>query len=189
MSEEADAVPSVDVPLAEDLSSVGGGEDAKTRAAQRKEELRKRQAEAIQRNRGERDEANSEFKPKEEKADTKPATAPKQKVLRKDQIENAVRFLSHPKVKDSPLGKRIAFLEHKGLNDDEISEALKRANVSAEDIKAAQAQQESQYEGSRQSFHVPFETQSLLTQQGMMNKDHPRRLNRGRDLSFRRGQC
>jgi len=153
MSEEADAVPSVEV-LAEDLSGVGAGGDAKTRAAQRKEELRKRQAEAIQRNRGERDEANSEFKPKEEKADTKPATAPKQKVLRKDQIENAVRFLSHPKVKDSPLGKRIAFLEHKGLNDDEISEALKRANVSAEDIKAAQAQQEAQYEGSCQSFYV-----------------------------------
>jgi len=52
-------------------------------------------------------------------------------------VENAVRFLNHPKVQSSPLGKRMAFLEHKGLNDAEITLALKRANITPDDIKRA----------------------------------------------------
>lgn len=48
-----------------------------------------------------------------------------------------MRFLNHPKVKASPLGKRLAFLEHKGLNDSEIALALKRANISSDDVKLA----------------------------------------------------
>jgi len=58
-------------------------------------------------------------------------------VVQKEAVENAVRFLNHPKVQSSPLGKRMAFLEHKGLNDAEIALALKRANITPDDIKRA----------------------------------------------------
>jgi hypothetical protein len=61
----------------------------------------------------------------------------KDQPVRAEAVENAVRFLEHPKVKASPLGKRLAFLEHKGLNDAEIALALKRANISSDDVKLA----------------------------------------------------
>jgi len=49
-----------------------------------------------------------------------------------------VRFLNHPEVQSSPLGKRMAFLKHKGLNDAEIALALKHANITPQyDIKRA----------------------------------------------------
>jgi peroxin-14 len=59
-------------------------------------------------------------------------------VVQKEAVENAVRFLNHPKVQSSPLGKRMAFLKHKGLNDAEIALALKHANITPRyDIKRA----------------------------------------------------
>jgi len=59
-------------------------------------------------------------------------------VVQKEAVENAVRFLNHPKVQSSPLGKRMAFLKHKGLNDAKIALALKRANITPRyDIKRA----------------------------------------------------
>lgn len=42
-------------------------------------------------------------------------------------IENAVKFLNDPKVKQAPLTKRIAFLEGKGLTKPEIQAALQQA--------------------------------------------------------------
>nr|CAD1822740.1 unnamed protein product [Ananas comosus var. bracteatus] len=46
--------------------------------------------------------------------------------IREDQIENAVKFLSHPKVRDSPVVHRRSFLEQKGLTKEEIDEAFRR---------------------------------------------------------------
>eukprot|EP00897_Mesotaenium_endlicherianum_P006573 jgi/Mesen1/5944/ME000301S05072 len=46
--------------------------------------------------------------------------------IREDQVENAVKFLSHPKVKGSPVKYRRSFLERKGLTADEIDEAFRR---------------------------------------------------------------
>ncbi|KAJ3048316.1 peroxisomal membrane protein pex14 [Rhizophlyctis rosea] len=48
---------------------------------------------------------------------------------REDIIQNAVRFLKDPNVQKSPLAKRVAFLETKGLTADEIEQALSRANA------------------------------------------------------------
>lgn len=50
--------------------------------------------------------------------------------LREDQIQNAVKFLSHPKVKGSPVIYRRSFLEKKGLTKEEIDEAFRRVPVS-----------------------------------------------------------
>ncbi|KZV31779.1 hypothetical protein F511_00583 [Dorcoceras hygrometricum] len=46
--------------------------------------------------------------------------------IREDQVENAVKFLSHPKVMGSPVMYRRSFLERKGLTKEEIDEAFRR---------------------------------------------------------------
>ncbi|XP_060170460.1 peroxisomal membrane protein PEX14-like [Lycium barbarum] len=46
--------------------------------------------------------------------------------IRDDQVQNAVKFLSHPKVRGSPVQYRRSFLERKGLTKEEIDEAFRR---------------------------------------------------------------
>lgn len=46
--------------------------------------------------------------------------------MREDQVQNAVKFLSHPKVRGSPVMYRRSFLERKGLSKEEIDEAFRR---------------------------------------------------------------
>ncbi|KAJ1261174.1 hypothetical protein BS78_09G007500 [Paspalum vaginatum] len=46
--------------------------------------------------------------------------------MREDYVQNAVKFLSHPKVKGSPVVYRRSFLEKKGLTTQEIDEAFRR---------------------------------------------------------------
>jgi hypothetical protein len=50
--------------------------------------------------------------------------------VREDYVQNAVKFLSHPKVRGSPVLYRRSFLEKKGLTKDEIDEAFRRVPVS-----------------------------------------------------------
>lgn len=50
--------------------------------------------------------------------------------MREDQVQNAVKFLSHPKVRGSPVMYRRSFLEKKGLSREEIDEAFRRVPVS-----------------------------------------------------------
>lgn len=49
--------------------------------------------------------------------------------IREDQVVNAVNFLSHPKVRSSPIVHRRSFLERKGLTKEEIDEAFRRVPV------------------------------------------------------------
>lgn len=51
--------------------------------------------------------------------------APSQPV-REDYVQNAVKFLSHPKVRGSAVVYRRSFLQNKGLTNDEIDEAFRR---------------------------------------------------------------
>lgn len=46
--------------------------------------------------------------------------------MREEQVQNAVKFLSHPKVRGSPVIYRRSFLEKKGLTREEIDEAFRR---------------------------------------------------------------
>lgn len=48
--------------------------------------------------------------------------------LRENIVVSATNFLKDPKVQNAPLAKRIAFLESKGLSQEEINEAISRAN-------------------------------------------------------------
>lgn len=50
--------------------------------------------------------------------------------IREEQVQNAVKFLSHPKVRGSPVIYRRSFLERKGLTKEEIDEAFRRVPVS-----------------------------------------------------------
>ncbi|XP_078431176.1 peroxin 14 isoform X2 [Wolffia australiana] len=56
----------------------------------------------------------------------KAITAPQEQPMREEQIQNAVKFLSHPKVRGSPVVYRRSFLEKKGLTREEIDEAFRR---------------------------------------------------------------
>lgn len=51
--------------------------------------------------------------------------------MREDLISSAVAFLKDPQVNDSPLTKKIEFIESKGLTQEEVQEALRRANGDA----------------------------------------------------------
>ncbi len=46
--------------------------------------------------------------------------------IRQELVQSAVNFLKDPQVQNSPLQKRVAFLESKGLSSDEIEEALRQ---------------------------------------------------------------
>ena len=45
---------------------------------------------------------------------------------RQELVQSAINFLKDPQVQNSPLQKRVAFLEAKGLSSDEIEEALRQ---------------------------------------------------------------
>ncbi len=142
--------------------------------AERKERLRKKQEEAMKAKR-----AESAEKEKPAEAVSAPPSSnlaaesarPKPKpVIREDQVRNAVNFLNHERVKSSSLGKRIAFLEHKGLNDDEITEALKRANISSEDIKQAMDAANNNNNSAQTGSAAPANTPVATAAQGMLYK-------------------
>ncbi|KAK4479326.1 hypothetical protein RD792_014838, partial [Penstemon davidsonii] len=58
--------------------------------------------------------------------------------IREEQVQNAVKFLSHPKVRGSPVLYRRSFLERKGLTKEEIDEAFRRVPDPAPDVSATQ---------------------------------------------------
>ena len=57
------------------------------------------------------------------------STPSEQQPMREEQVQNAVKFLSHPKVRGSPVVYRRSFLEKKGLTREEIDEAFRRVPV------------------------------------------------------------
>lgn len=62
--------------------------------------------------------------------DSPPSVFKNSEPLREDQIQNAIKFLSHPRVRGSPVIHRRSFLERKGLTKEEIDEAFRRVPVS-----------------------------------------------------------
>ncbi|GFZ17471.1 peroxin 14 [Actinidia rufa] len=58
--------------------------------------------------------------------------------MREEQVQNAVKFLSHPKVKGSPVMYRRSFLERKGLTKEEIDEAFRRVPDPPQNVSNAQ---------------------------------------------------
>lgn len=80
--------------------------------------------------------------------------------MREEQVQNAVKFLSHPKVRGSPVIYRRSFLEKKGLTKEEIDEAFRRV---PDPPPSAQATTANQADGQGKTTNVPTQstTQSL----------------------------
>lgn len=61
--------------------------------------------------------------------------------MNEELLGSAVSFLRDPGVASSPLNKKIEFLQSKGLNEQEIEEAMKRANSDEPHTQSQQPQQ------------------------------------------------
>ncbi|KAA8540822.1 hypothetical protein F0562_024785 [Nyssa sinensis] len=68
--------------------------------------------------------------------------------IREEQVQNAVKFLSHPKVRGSPVIYRRSFLERKGLTKDEIDEAFRRVPDPSPSVQPAGTNQDGQLKSS-----------------------------------------
>ncbi|XP_014509226.1 peroxisomal membrane protein PEX14 isoform X2 [Vigna radiata var. radiata] len=68
--------------------------------------------------------------------------------MREEQVQNAVKFLSHPKVRGSPVMYRRSFLEKKGLTKEEIDEAFRRVPDSAPTVQTGGVNQDGQLKSS-----------------------------------------
>ncbi|PAN17684.1 hypothetical protein PAHAL_3G149500 [Panicum hallii] len=84
--------------------------------------------------------------------------------MREDYVENAVKFLSHPKVRGSPVVYRRSFLEKKGLTTQEIDEAFRRVpdpQPSATTATASQPQQQANIQNQSTGVQTYTPVQSL----------------------------
>ncbi|CAJ1943872.1 unnamed protein product [Sphenostylis stenocarpa] len=84
--------------------------------------------------------------------------------LREEQVQNAMKFLSHPKVRGSPVIYRRSFLEKKGLTKEEIDEAFRRVPDSAPTVQTAGVNQDGQFKSSSNSQQ---QTQQQTLQPGL----------------------
>jgi len=93
----------------------------------RKEEMKRKADEKKRREKALREDEDED----EEEIPTTTTTKSKKiaPAIREDIVNSSVNFLNHPKVKPSPLSQKMAFLQKKGLTQEEIQEALNRANV------------------------------------------------------------
>lgn len=87
----------------------------------------------------------------------RPFTAPIEP-MREDQVQNAVNFLSHPRVKGSPVIYRRSFLEKKGLTKEEIDEAFRRVPDPPSNATTVEAAVSNQANQTKSSTPVPSHT-------------------------------
>ncbi|BAT76098.1 Peroxisomal membrane protein [Vigna angularis] len=96
--------------------------------------------------------ANMDQKNTIEAEPAKPSSTPSVFVnsqpMREEQVQNAVKFLSHPKVRGSPVIYRRSFLEKKGLTKEEIDEAFRRVPDSAPTVQTGGVNQDGQLKSS-----------------------------------------
>eukprot|EP00039_Didymoeca_costata_P011091 m.152849 g.152849 ORF g.152849 m.152849 type:complete len:292 (+) comp15058_c0_seq2:31-906(+) len=64
------------------------------------------------------------------------ASPDESQTIRQNMVDTATNFLKNPQVVGSPMAKKIAFLEGKGLTSAEIDAAIKQAGVAATDSVA-----------------------------------------------------
>lgn len=114
--------------LPSNLGDISGGNDAskaELEKIQRKEQVMARREELRQKNVG-ADSAVS-FSPAPPVIAQTPIVSAPASAIREDQVRGAVDFLTHPRVVASDPDKKRRFLKSKGLTDEEIEEAFRRA--------------------------------------------------------------
>lgn len=89
-------------------------------------------------------------------------------------IGNAVKFLSDNSVKNSPVEKQLSFLKNKGLNDDEIEEAFRRAGLSPPLSPSSNINNNSSYSNYNTSSnsYPNYNTSSSSYYEGAGQQDH-----------------
>ncbi|XP_015163168.1 peroxisomal membrane protein PEX14 [Solanum tuberosum] len=87
--------------------------------------------------------------------------------VREEQVENAVKFLSHPRVRGSPVMYRRSFLERKGLTKEEIDEAFCRVPDPTPTVSTTQpvASNEVKSSSTTQALSASQNLQSASAQQ------------------------
>lgn len=94
--------------------------------------------------------------------------------IREEQVQNAVKFLSHPKVRGSPVIYRRSFLERKGLSKEEIDEAFRRVPDPPPTVSGAPSTDTSQDEQLNASLktqlQAPTQTPSANPANGAISK-------------------
>ncbi|XP_010243116.1 PREDICTED: peroxisomal membrane protein PEX14 isoform X2 [Nelumbo nucifera] len=84
--------------------------------------------------------------------------------MREEQVQNAVKFLSHPKVRGSPVIYRRSFLEKKGLTKEEIDEAFRRVPDPPPTVTNVQATATSQDSQLKPSTNLQTQIQGQAPQ-------------------------
>ncbi|KAF8037122.1 hypothetical protein BT93_B0135 [Corymbia citriodora subsp. variegata] len=82
------------------------------------------------------------------KSSSTPSVFVNSEPIREEQVQNAVKFLSHPKVQGSPVIYRRSFLERKGLTKEEIDEAFRRVPDPAPSAQPANVSPDPQLKSS-----------------------------------------
>ncbi|KAL6010968.1 hypothetical protein ACLOJK_001411 [Asimina triloba] len=94
--------------------------------------------------------------------------------MREEQVQNAVKFLSHPKVRGSPVMYRRSFLEKKGLTREEIDEAFRRVPDPAPNTTTPAVATSSQESKLQVSTQAPAATAPIGAVPAASTLQHPR---------------
>lgn len=89
-------------------------------------------------------EDHGDAKAEVEKQTSPPSVFVNSEPMREDQVQNAVKFLQHPRVRGSPVVYRRSFLERKGLTKEEIDEAFRRVPDPPSNAQTATVSQDGQ---------------------------------------------
>ncbi|XP_009800698.1 peroxisomal membrane protein PEX14-like [Nicotiana sylvestris] len=81
---------------------------------------------------------NLDSKPEAARGDSPTSVFVNSEPVREDQVQNAIKFLSHPRVRGSPVMYRRSFLERKGLTKEEIDEAFRRVPDPSPSVSSTQ---------------------------------------------------
>ncbi|XP_022921771.1 peroxisomal membrane protein PEX14 isoform X1 [Cucurbita moschata] len=98
-----------------------------------------------------------------EKQTSPPSVLVNSEPIREDQVQNAVKFLQHPRVRGSPVVYRRSFLEKKNLTKEEIDEAFRRVPDPPSNAQTATVSQD----GPVNTVQPQPSTQSLQTVSGV----------------------
>ncbi|XP_051228030.1 peroxisomal membrane protein PEX14 isoform X1 [Lolium perenne] len=90
--------------------------------------------------------------------------------VREDYVQNAVKFLSHPKVRGSAVVYRRSFLQNKGLTSDEIDEAFRRVP----DPQPTAASPSTQAQPPAPAAAAPLQTYAQPQSAIVVAQQHPR---------------
>nr|XP_033507984.1 peroxisomal membrane protein PEX14 isoform X4 [Nicotiana tomentosiformis] len=108
---------------------------------------------------------NQDSKPEATRGNSPTSVFLNSEPVREDQVQNAMKFLSHPRVRGSPVMYRRSFLERKGLTKEEIDEAFRRVPDPTPSVSSTQPVAANEDE----KVKSPTSTQTLAASQNLQS--------------------